>query len=446
MKKILFIALLSSTYSFSQCFVKVVSGDEHTIAISDDGTLWGWGSNITGEAGIESSFPNNVDVPTQIGTATNWIDIDCGYAHSMALNSDNELYTWGYNINGQLGVGDYEIRKEPTLAAMDVAVIGAGYFHSFAITTNGSLLGCGKGGNGQLGDNTAASYNTFVNVASGNDWKDVAGGNGFAIALKTNGTMFSTGNNSNGQLGDGTLVSRNYWGAAGTLISNWDEVDAGGVFAYGLTTQGILHGWGSSSIGSLGLGDWVQQVDPQPIAINVVGFACAYSSGIWMTDLAVFTTGSNNYLQTMPSVQNATNTPYEWTQFTSPELVAMGRYSSTLVDDEKTYTWGKNDRGICGNGNTINVTSPTSIIDCGLSTAGIENTESVVMSIFPNPSNDIIRVELSVPSMIKVTDINGKELITSELNNFHQLNLINLESGIYFITTEKGIAKRFVKK
>ena len=41
--------------------------------------------------------------------------VACGSEHSMALSSDGELYSWGLNFKGQLGVGDFENRPQPLL-------------------------------------------------------------------------------------------------------------------------------------------------------------------------------------------------------------------------------------------------------------------------------------------------------------------------------------------
>ena len=52
----------------------------------------------------QSSF--DVSGPKQIGTAANWTAIDAGKLHSVGLQSDNTLWTWGRNTEGQLGLGN----------------------------------------------------------------------------------------------------------------------------------------------------------------------------------------------------------------------------------------------------------------------------------------------------------------------------------------------------
>ena len=445
MKKILLIALLSTSYSFSQCFVQIVSGEQHTIAIADDGTLWGWGSNASGEAGISASYPSDVNVPTQIGTATNWTDIECGSYHSMALNADNELYTWGYNDFGQLGFGDYTVRTSPTLLNGEWKAIGAGNYHSFAITIDGALYGTGTGAFGQLGDNNGLNYLVFTLVASGNDWKDACGGNNFSIALKNDGTIYAAGYNGNGQFGNGSTNSSNYWIQTATAINtDFIKIDAGASYTFGLTDAGYLYSWGNNDYGQLGHNGTTQQTEPQPVSTNIIDFSAGYQSSIWTTSTNVYSAGRNGFYQAQSGTTNDVTTPNTWTTFSNPELVTMGIFSSTVVTTGGLYAWGRNDRGVCGNGDFTDVTSPNLALACNV--ASIQDSEGFNGTVYPNPAQDVLNIELETPSSIVVSDINGKQLITSQTNNSHVINVVDLESGVYFINTDNGTTTRFIKK
>lgn len=444
MKKILLITLLSTTYSYSQCFVQIVSGEQHTIAIADDGTLWGWGSNASGEAGIAASFPNHVNVPTQIGTATNWTDIECGSYHSMALNADDELYTWGYNDFGQLGFGDYNVRNTPTLLNGEWKAIGAGNYHSFAITIDGALYGTGTGAFGQLGDNYTSNYLVFTPVASGNDWKDACGGNNFSIALKNDGTIYAAGYNGNGQFGNGSTNSSNYWIQTATAINtDFIKIDAGASYTFGLTDAGYLYSWGNNDYGQLGHNGTTQQTEPQPVSTNIIDFSAGYESSIWMTSTHVYTAGRNGYYQAQSGTTNDATTPNTWTSFTSPTNVTMGIFSSTVLSADGLTTWGRNDRGVCGNGNLSDVTTPTVAVSCVV--ASVQDGEGFNGTVYPNPAQNDLNIELTEAGSIVITDINGKQLLTSESNEAHKINVSDLQEGVYFVKTENGATTRFIK-
>jgi len=89
-----------------QCWKTIASGGFCTVAIKEDGTLWGWGSNMSNPLGNQ---PEVVDAPVQIGTDNNWAAISVGNSHTVALKTDGTLWAWGRNDSGQVGNGEYSI-------------------------------------------------------------------------------------------------------------------------------------------------------------------------------------------------------------------------------------------------------------------------------------------------------------------------------------------------
>ncbi|MDN3675895.1 hypothetical protein QWY90_00910 [Flavobacterium paronense] len=123
-------------------------------------STWAWGNNTFGQLGDGTNTTSLV--PIQIGTATNWAVISAGTDHSMAINSNNILYTWGNNTNGQLGDGTNTASNVP---------IAISFANSGAVTLYMKL----------------SRTNTF-------------------IAIKNDNTLWSCGFNNQGQLGLGNLV------------------------------------------------------------------------------------------------------------------------------------------------------------------------------------------------------------------------------------------------
>ncbi len=78
-------------------------------------------------------------------------------------------------------------------------------------------------------------------------------------------------------------------------------------------------------------------------------------------------------------------------------------------------------------------------------TSNLTETEQNAISIYPNPTQEILNVSLSEASAIVVTDINGKRLIKLQTSNSHVINVADLESGVYFIHTDNGATTRFIK-
>ncbi|HSD13671.1 MAG TPA: T9SS type A sorting domain-containing protein [Flavobacterium sp.] len=86
-------------------WTKVVTGTYHTIAIKNNGTLWAWGYNNYGQLGLGTIDGDHFS-PAQIGTATDWLDIEAGSYFGVARKSSGEISAWGKNDLGQLGLGN----------------------------------------------------------------------------------------------------------------------------------------------------------------------------------------------------------------------------------------------------------------------------------------------------------------------------------------------------
>jgi alpha-tubulin suppressor-like RCC1 family protein len=75
------------------CFQTISAGYNFSIGIKTDGTLWAWGAGANGSLGVGTL--TNKNVPTQIGTATNWQTINAGGGHNFAVKTDGTLWVWG---------------------------------------------------------------------------------------------------------------------------------------------------------------------------------------------------------------------------------------------------------------------------------------------------------------------------------------------------------------
>ena len=128
---------LVTTTAFSQ----VVAGYGHTAALKSDGNLFVWGRNNEGQLGLGDVLSRTE--PTII-TETGWTAIASSYNHIVAKKTDGTVWSWGANAQGQLGLGDLVTRTAPTKVITDTdwTVIGAGGVHS--IGTKCEFIGLGK--------------------------------------------------------------------------------------------------------------------------------------------------------------------------------------------------------------------------------------------------------------------------------------------------------------
>ena len=237
-----------------------------TLAIKTDGTLWSWGDNYRGQLGLGSNS-NYYSSPKQVGSLTTWSRIYANDSSTVAIKTDGTLWTWGYNIYGQLGLGNRTSYSSPKqVGSLTTWAAGSSSLGNLAIKTDGTLWAWGYNGQGQLGTNNSTRYSSPVQVGSLTQWLSISSSYyGATFSIKTNGTAWAWGNNSSGQLGLGNTTYYSSPKQIG-LLTNWSKITSGsGTFSLGLKTDGTLWSWGSNGNGQLGLGNTTNYSSPKQI-------------------------------------------------------------------------------------------------------------------------------------------------------------------------------------
>ena len=211
--------------------VMAISAGHHSLALKSDGTLWAWGTNNDGQLGIGTAFDNK-NTPVQVkgpggsGFLTGITAISAHSRHSLALRNDGTVWGWGWNLYSQLGndeaLSTYH-RYTPVQAKgpggtgflTGITAINAGHDHSLALRNDGTVWAWGNNMNGRLGDGTTTPKRSPVQVLKGaspsgtsylTDVSAVSAGLAYSLALRKDGTLWAWGSNSNGKLGDSTTV------------------------------------------------------------------------------------------------------------------------------------------------------------------------------------------------------------------------------------------------
>uniref|UniRef100_A0A8K9UUH3 RCC1 and BTB domain containing protein 2 n=2 Tax=Oncorhynchus TaxID=8016 RepID=A0A8K9UUH3_ONCMY len=145
-----------STNLLNKRVTEVACGSHHTIALTTDGEVFAWGYNNSGQVGSGSTA--NQPTPRRVSSCLQnkvVVNIACGQLCSMAVLDNGETYGWGYNCNGQLGLGNNGNQQTPcriaALQGVNIIQVACGYAHTLALTDEGFIYAWGANSYGQLG-------------------------------------------------------------------------------------------------------------------------------------------------------------------------------------------------------------------------------------------------------------------------------------------------------
>ncbi|XP_023212760.1 probable E3 ubiquitin-protein ligase HERC4 [Centruroides sculpturatus] len=190
---------------------RISCGNNHSLALNEAGQVFSWGSNNYGQLGLATE-EESISSPKMIKRLAMFtvIQISCGAHHSLALTSVGELYSWGYNNYGQLGIGNNNNQNIPCLIVSLIGIpikhIASGGNHNCILTKSGGLFSWGKNTFGQLGLNDDQDRVFPVNQKSlrSHHIKYISCGDDHTACLTRDGGVFTFGAGMYGQLGHGS--------------------------------------------------------------------------------------------------------------------------------------------------------------------------------------------------------------------------------------------------
>lgn len=243
------------------------------LALSTGGAAYAIGLNTDGELGVGDVTPRSSPVAVLGSNLFRSLVMGGQFLHvnCYGIDYNNKAWAWGYNVRGQLGLGDVVPRSSPVAVLSSVGAAckviacggdGSGNAHTYFIDTSGFPYACGFNGNGQLGVGDVTPRSSPVAVLGVNSFSKVeCDNNAAAMFLTSTGLAYALGLNTNGNLGVGDVVPRSSPVAVlgGNLFS---KVKGIGGSWWGLTTTGVLMGWGLNANGQLGVGDVVPRSSP----------------------------------------------------------------------------------------------------------------------------------------------------------------------------------------
>src|SRR3989339_219838 len=154
----------------------------HSICVRGDGTIWGWGSNSSGQIGDGTATDRVSRV--QVATLSSMKAVDTGEDHTVALKSDGTGWAWGINNTGQLGNGttvNSSIPVQVTGLSTAAIAVSAGYDHVLSLKSDNTVWAWGNNSKGQLGNGTTTDSSVPVQVTGLTSVIAIAARNDFSL-------------------------------------------------------------------------------------------------------------------------------------------------------------------------------------------------------------------------------------------------------------------------
>ena len=241
-------------------FVHVSAGYGFSVALASDGSLYSWGDNSRGQLGrtVTSNNPANRPHKVEAPAGITFIQASAGGSYVVALSSDGNIYTWGDNSAGQLGravtsnTPADKPGKADTPADVTFTSVSAGRGHTVAVDTQGDVYTWGDNTHGELGRSTTstpADKPGKVETPAGITFTQASAGESHSVAVSDDGSLYTWGNTANGRLGrDTSSTPADKPGKVETPAGiTFTQASAGGTHSIALGSDGSLYTWGGSA-------------------------------------------------------------------------------------------------------------------------------------------------------------------------------------------------------
>ena len=287
-----------------------------TSTLSDDGVVYSFGKNSSGQLGL--GYKNaKVSIPRTNPNLPKIKQFSCGSNFTICVDYEGFAWSFGHNHSGQLGSGSTFICKIPhkILNIPPVHSVACGHKHSVIITNDSNLWSCGNNQYGQLGLGNQNDQHYFQETSFFNILR-VSLGVWHSLFQNYNGEIISCGYNNDGEVGLGQFKHPQI---TPTLIPN--------------------------------------------LPPNIVQFICgSYHTLFLDSEGNVFSVGYNYYGQLGLGHNIRKNTLTRICNIPPIRVISCVDSSSFLIDfDGNVWSFGENTKGILGHGDTTNRNVPTII-------------------------------------------------------------------------------------
>ena len=335
-------------------FKEIKSGIEHTLGIDIDGRLWTWGLNGYGQLGdgTKESRKN----PVIIKEDSRFVQISTKNNLNGAIDEMGNLWAWGINI----GVSPAQIGR-----GIKFKQISVGDEHFLAIDEMGNLWAFGKNEYGQIGDGTKIDKYYLVQIKEGTKFTQIAAGSSSSYAIDEIGNLWAWGG---GIIGDGTDVGR-YYPVQIKEGTKFMQISAGSGHCLAIDELENLWAWGSSSHGQVGngvSGIWSRVTSPVQIkeGTKFKQISCNTYHSLAIDEIGnLWAWGRNDkYGGLGDGTKIDRSYPVQIKEGTKFKQISAGVFNSFATDEfGNLWAWGFNTYGMLGDGTTTNRLTPIQI-------------------------------------------------------------------------------------
>ena len=300
------------------------SGYYHACVIASDNKLYCWGRNHRGQLGnnsmVDSSRPVAVNM-TGVLAGKTIKQISTGAYHTCVVASDDNAYCWGENMKGQLGNNSTANSSVPVkvdtsgvLAGKTIKQISTGHYHTCAVASDDKMYCWGENNNGELGNGSTVDSRVPVavnmtGVLAGKTIKQMSVGTYNTCVIASDDKVYCWGSNAYGQVGNNSLTDSNVPVAVNTTGvlagKTIKQISVGHHRACAIASDDKMYCWGNNMGGALGNGSTADS--HIPVSVNMSGILAgkvirrisigAFHTCVYATDNKIYCWGSNNYGQ-----------------------------------------------------------------------------------------------------------------------------------------------------
>lgn len=371
------------TITVKSDYHSIAAGGFHSLHNCTNNIPEAFGYNGNGQLGIGTNDTISHSHATQLNALSDIISVAAGNDHSLFLKGDRTVWASGNNQYGQLGDGTTTSKNSPIqiTSLNEIVDVAVGWNHSFFLKNDGTVWACGSNFFGQLGDGTTVNKSIPTQISSLTGIIAMAGGEYHSIFLKNDGTVWTCGSNYNGQLGDNTTIDQPVPIHVNSL-SGITAISAGGVHSLFLKSNGTVMACGFNQDGQLG--DNTSTDRHSPILINSINGIVSIAAGQYYSlfrknNGTVWACGYNFDGELGDGTIITRHTPVQVSTITNVNEISAGmNHSLFLKNDGSVFGCGINEFGRLGDGTTIDRHIPTAAI----------NLCSYVNNVWPGDSNN----------------------------------------------------------